>query len=60
MRFNTCLAIAATSLAISVPALAQSTGSTPPPPCTDEAYHQFDFWLGEWEVSGPNGNLAGH
>ncbi len=42
------------------PALAQSSGNTPPPPCTDEAYRQFDFWLGEWEVSGPNGNLAGH
>ncbi len=47
-------------ICFATPAFAQSAGNTPPPPCTDEAYHQFDFWLGEWEVSGPNGNLAGH
>ena len=21
-----------------------------PPPCVDEKSHQFDFWIGEWEV----------
>ena len=30
-----------------------------PPPCTDEAYRQFDFWVGEWTVTGLQGNLAG-
>lgn len=26
--------------------------STPPPaPCTDPAYRQFDFWIGEWNVT---------
>jgi hypothetical protein len=30
-----------------------------PPPCTAPEYRQFDFWLGEWEVRGPKGKLAG-
>jgi len=29
-------------------------------PCeNDEAFHEFDFWLGEWVVHGSNGALAG-
>ena len=28
--------------------------------CESEQYRQFDFWLGEWTVTTPNGNLAGH
>lgn len=27
--------------------------------CSDPAYRQFDFWLGEWEVLKPDGTLAG-
>jgi hypothetical protein len=27
--------------------------------CSDEKSHQFDFWIGEWEVSA-GGELAGH
>ena len=42
-------------LAASVSAGAQ----TPPRGCHDEAYAQFDFWLGQWEVRTPNGQLAG-
>ena len=33
--------------------------SQPSAPCTDPAYRQFDFWLGEWEVFKPDGTLAG-
>ena len=35
--------------------------SAPPPtPCKDDArFSEFDFWLGEWDVHGPQGNLAG-
>jgi hypothetical protein len=29
------------------------------PPCSDPVYRQFDFWLGEWEAFGPNGQKAG-
>jgi len=28
-------------------------------PCRDPEYRQFDFWLGEWEVTGPTGQPAG-
>jgi hypothetical protein len=28
-------------------------------PCTDPEYRQFDFWLGEWEVQNPDGNVVG-
>jgi hypothetical protein len=39
---------------------APSAPSAPAPPTCDAAEHrQFDFWLGEWEVSGPTGQPAG-
>jgi hypothetical protein len=28
-------------------------------PCSDSLHRQFDFWLGEWEVFGKNGQKAG-
>lgn len=31
----------------------------PPPPCQDDIHHAFDFWLGNWDVYDPAGNLAG-
>ena len=36
------------------------TPPPPPPPCSAEVYSQFDFWLGSWEVHGPQGQYAGH
>lgn len=27
--------------------------------CTDDAYRQFDFWLGDWQVYKPDGTPAG-
>ena len=39
-----------------------STPPTPPAPpaaCTDPAYRQFDFWLGEWTVHGKAGKQVG-
>jgi hypothetical protein len=38
---------------------AQSPAPTPPPPCTGPEYRAFDFWIGEWNVHGANGKLAG-
>ena len=29
-------------------------------PCTAPAYRQFDFWLGDWDVTTPDGKAAGH
>lgn len=31
----------------------------PPPPCTSTEHRQFDFWLGDWDVTTPDGKLAG-
>lgn len=30
------------------------------PVCGDPAYRQFDFWLGDWNVTTPDGKLVGH
>jgi hypothetical protein len=30
-----------------------------PAPCSAPEHRQFDFWLGEWEVRGPAGKVAG-
>jgi len=31
-----------------------------PKPCATPDHRQFDFWLGEWEVTAPGGKVAGH
>jgi hypothetical protein len=28
-------------------------------PCSSPAYRQFDFWVGKWEITDPDGNAAG-
>lgn len=30
-----------------------------PNPCDAPEFRHFDFWLGEWEVKGPNGGVLG-
>ncbi len=57
------LSCAAFGLMLAGCATAQQAGTEAPassPPCTSEAYHQFDFWLGEWRVTDPDGQFAGH
>lgn len=34
-------------------------GQSQPPACTRAEHRQFDFWLGEWDVTLPNGRTAG-
>jgi hypothetical protein len=29
------------------------------PACASTEYHQFDFWLGDWTVTAPNGKVVG-
>jgi hypothetical protein len=41
------------------PARAQKPPKPATPPCTAPEHRQFDFWVGEWEVTQPNGTLAG-
>ena len=43
---------------VAPPADAQATPPAPPT-CAAEAHHQFDFWLGEWDVRGANGQPLG-
>ena len=33
--------------------------AAPPAPCSGAEHRQFDFWLGEWQVHGADGKLAG-
>ena len=40
-------------------AIAQDAPAAPAGPCDDEAYHQFDFWVGDWEVTDRAGQLQG-
>ncbi|MEZ5420359.1 MAG: hypothetical protein R2708_23880 [Vicinamibacterales bacterium] len=40
------------------PAAAQSAAA-PPPPCATPEHRQFDFWVGEWTVTTPDGQPAG-
>ena len=30
-----------------------------PAPCSSAEHRQFDFWVGDWQVHGPNGKFAG-
>lgn len=46
------------ALPILIAATASAVAQTPPL-CADNAYRQFDFWLGEWEVHTKDGKLAG-
>ena len=51
--------ILAAAAAFSVGAAQAQSAPAQTPPCSDAVFHDFDFWLGEWDVYGPNGKLAG-
>ncbi|MBL8345173.1 MAG: DUF1579 family protein [Rubrivivax sp.] len=54
------LVVLAAQTALSGVAPAQGTPTPPtPPPCAAPEYRQFDFWLGEWDVSTADGKAAG-
>jgi hypothetical protein len=55
MRLLKTTTLATTALCAVGVAAAQS----PPGPCDSPEHRAFDFWLGEWNVHGPKGNLAG-
>lgn len=44
-------------LALVQAAAAEET--TPAAPCSITGHRQFDFWVGDWQVSTPQGKLAG-
>jgi hypothetical protein len=58
----------AAALIAAAPPLARSQGANAPAPappaaapaaCDSAAHHEFDFWIGQWEVRLPTGRLAG-
>jgi hypothetical protein len=49
----------ATSLIVAVVAIAIAASSPATAACEESEHRQFDFWLGEWNVYGPKGGLAG-
>ena len=49
------LLLAVLTTICSLPAAAQGT----PTPCAGPEHRQFDFWLGDWNVHGTDGTLAG-
>ncbi len=55
MRFFKSFLLGAMTIGVSVSSPAQS----PPAPCTAAEHRAFDFWIGEWNVYGANGKLAG-
>lgn len=55
--------LAAMLLCIAMPVVAQQPVPQPskrPAPCMSEQHRQFDFWIGEWHVTGPDGKTVGH
>lgn len=46
------------SLLLSLPLQAQAA-DLKKPACADAAFHQFDFWVGDWDVTTPQGKPAG-
>ncbi len=55
---RTLCALGALLLVATTLATAQ-TDPTPPPPCSSEEYRQFDFWVGDWVVTGLDGSTLG-
>jgi len=51
------------SLSLVMPTPAQDNGNgaqqPAPKPCSSPEYRQFDFWLGDWVVTTPDGKKAG-
>jgi hypothetical protein len=50
-------ALAVAAAAVAPPAWAQAAAAAPA--CGSAEHKGFDFWLGEWNVHGPQGRLAG-
>ncbi|HTU68007.1 MAG TPA: hypothetical protein VMF52_18805 [Steroidobacteraceae bacterium] len=46
-------------IALSLPLFATVTQAAPPAPCSSPEHRQFDFWIGDWRVTVPDGKLAG-
>jgi hypothetical protein len=50
-------------IAVSLSSVAAADTPAPakkPPACAAAEFHQFDFWIGDWDVTNPQGKPAGH
>ena len=47
------------AFAVSAALLASTARASDAGPCSDPVFRQFDFWVGDWEVTGKDGKLAG-
>lgn len=56
-RTRTAVFVLALGLQVAAGAAAQE--AAPASPCSNDKAHQFDFWIGEWEVTA-GGQVAGH
>ncbi|MBC2778207.1 hypothetical protein [Parasphingopyxis marina] len=63
IRHSTPCIFALAAMLSLFPAAAQEAEQPPAPPaqpgCEGLAYRAFDFWIGDWEVRTPDGQLAG-
>ncbi len=57
LAFALCVVLVV-ALAQESTAAAQPSDTTPPP-CSADEYRHFDFWVGEWAVTQPDGTVAG-
>ena len=37
-----------------------ASAASPPAPCSSAEHRQFDFWIGDWQVTTRDGKVAGH
>jgi hypothetical protein len=59
MKFPLLVAIAGLTSSCAHAQTVSATQTPAPPPCSAPIFDDFDFWLGEWDVYGPQGKLAG-
>jgi hypothetical protein len=51
--------LVAFSVSIALSSTIADAASPPAKPCSAPEYRQFDFWVGNWRVTNPQGQLAG-
>jgi hypothetical protein len=52
--------LATGALALLLPCLVHAQPAPSQPACSAPQHRQFDFWIGEWKVTRPDGKLAGN
>jgi hypothetical protein len=59
-RLASCCCCLAFIAAASFPTPAPAQPTIKPTTCDSPEHRQFDFWVGEWDVTTPDGKPAGH